>query len=519
MSGILDLRQLSAKRFDIDGLHADRIDAIGLALSKSASFDRIEIKDQVDLTNARIGCLLAMRAAAIGDDLYFGNADIRGLDLSGTTVVDALFLDGTFIRGDLTALGGAFSNCECSAKILGSVRITDATFNVARFVDIRVQKGVYFNRNAVSGTLTIESRGTVMATVGERCTFGGTRIGGQILIRDIEIKGQLSMVSLTATDIIFRNVRIGKEMNLTGASATLGMTLRSCVVGLSVDLQSISTTSLNVSESSCESISAEGANIKGSATFESVDLLDLSAVHAQINATLKLSGARIARSLDLSRAEVGNLEFGSDLEDPPETYSFPKRVVLRNCKYGSLQGQWRTLLARLEGATAYDSTAYLALEDFMRSRGRSDWADSVYLSSKTHAAKMLQSGAKRFAQSVLEWISGYGARPFRLLRAFAIIVATVAFILFVTPQLYPRLLIHSREPFGVLLMRACFTTLDVLVKGDRSAIFTQASGARSSMALQAILDVVAILRYTALAVFTLWLAYITGLVRYVGTRG
>jgi uncharacterized protein YjbI with pentapeptide repeats len=519
VTGICDLRELSAAHVDLDGLRAARINASGAMISASASFDRIEIEDAVNLSGARIGSLLNMRSAKIGHDLDFHDAELRGLDLSGTTVSSALILRGTVVRGNITAAGGDFGRADCSAQVTGNIRITDAAFRSCRLSGIAVSKDLVFTRNSVSGTLTIEPLKAQNPRVGGHCSLSGTHVGGQIVVRHLAVTDHLSLLSVTATDVLLYGASAGKGTSLAGVAATARITLDG-IRSPGLDLSNASAASVSCSNAECGALVAANARITGSCTFKSMNADQLSITHSTVTAVVRFEATSIARKLDLSRTRIGSLEFGDELVDETGSFSFPGSTVMRNVEFGSLQGSLPDLLTAFARGPQYDSTAYRAIEGYARGLGRSDWADRVYLASKRHATRALPSGMKRGGQGLLDFVSGYGARPLRLIRAIGIVFGLMVAILFVQALFVPRILGRGPEPWYALVLRSGEVALDILVRGEHDLALEKTAGPMVSAVVQAVLDVVIVLRYVALGLLGLWVAYITGLVRYVGgTKG
>jgi hypothetical protein len=319
---------------------------------------------------------------------------------------------------------------------------------------------------------------------------------------------------VSVIDLDCENLRVGGTIDLTGLGAS-----RIRVAGSSFDgrivLDAVSgPTTIEMRKVVCKSLVAQGTRITGSLRLDGFNADSFLSTHASYGGQISFTNARITSTIDLTKTNVGELKFDENLTDEQHgaVFQFPKTTILRECGYSSLRVNWRRLMQALENADEYDATAYRGLESYVRTLGRLDWADEIYLRSKRHAStKLPKWSSKRTGQALLEWISGYGARPWRLLRAAAWLYVVIWLTVLVV------------RGGGILSVTGA--AVDVVLRGDKSVVVTALLPASAAAGLPAtpasptallLAAFVMTLRYGILALLGIWTAYITGLVRYVG---
>lgn len=132
-------------------------------------------------------------------------------------------------------------------------------------------------------------------------------------------------------------------------------------------------------------------------------------------------GAQFKGSADFSSVTAGAVGF-------PHT-NFSGQMLLRGIKYQRMSsGIPRNLLVMLN-LSAYDSGAYAQLEQYCRDTGDLDQADEVYIQKRRRERSQLSMTSK-FGNLMLDWLVGYGRRPWRTLFWSALIVFGAALFVF-----------------------------------------------------------------------------------------
>lgn len=251
----------------------------------------------------------------------------------------------------------------------------------------------------------------------------------------------------------------------------------------------------------CEfgSVDMLGADVRGVLIFDdSIIRGKLSVIHCRVSGPLSLYKAIVDGVLDLTQASLGELITAERVTADFVGFKFPPRVSLRGCRYSSFRGSWVTLLDALDSQPIYDSDSYRALEVKLRENGRNDWAETVYYHGQVKATRSLPSGIERFGREALDLLSGFGVRPFRLVVAAAVAFTVMAVIL---------TLIHT-VPCNARAIYDC-----------GKASFEQAftiliRGAPEKSQNGILLDLALVFRAATLILFGLFVAFITGLLRY-----
>jgi hypothetical protein len=516
--GTLDARRLEARTIDLSGLRSGRLQGAALRAGL-ANLDNIEVKDQIELQRAVIKGEFTMSSVEVGGDVDLTGCEVVALEISGGRGTGRLILDEMRVARGLYMVNSRFGALEMVfANVTGGLTIQDCSLDAVFLRGAHVGGAVEFNRNTVVGTIVVEDHNDVKSSFGSPASFGGSKAGSQIIVRNSVFAQRLSFFGVSATHLIVEDCEVGNELSAMGAVLTIALR----VVG--TRMQELNARGISSLTAQFKQIEVRGelklsyARFQTTA-FEDVEAADMEAVDLRVDGTLPLTTTRIWRRLDLTRARLGVLTLANDFDDVPDGFVFPHEVEMRDCTYGSLRTNWRRMLISFDRRNAHDPTSYRALEQFARVVGRPDIADTVYVAGRRHATRMLPPGMKRASEAVLDWISGYGAQPVKLLRAAALAFLVMVLIALLYEDRGAKPAGPPAPSFSARLGASAAFAFDVIVRGDKSPWLATPAPSPANVAappsIEVEADVLLGLRLVVLALLGLWSAYITGLVRYV----
>ena len=515
--GVLcDLTGLKTQRLRLDSLSAQQLDAKNIEATE-IGFARIVVKDAVDLTDTKVSGSFDFRSAEIGDDILLKNCRLHDVDLSGTKSGDALFIKETEIGGELAIVEGRFGQLVVSGAVQGEVIISDVSFTSVALLAPQLKSNFVFIRNTISGSFKIELGGAAKTTVAGRCTFANTCVGNQLIIGGLDVGRDFSIASLTANDVLCKDVTVGGDLILRGVVTTQRLELKRWEINGNVNADSLEAANLEMVDCKSIKLVLASARVKGSTELARVACDELSAPHAVFAGDLKLQSAVIASRLNLTRARVGDLCFADGLTEGRGAFHFPPRTMLKDCDYASIRVAWRALMAALDANEDYDASAYRILEAYIRGLGRLDWADEIHLTSRRHAARTLPPGPKRAGEKVLDAISGYGARPWRLLRADGVMYGMMCAVVLIAKSMNHAFITYAAQNWAGAVFQVIVAAFDVVLRGEKGDVVIGLAARTTSWSLF-VADLALALRYGILVAAGLFAACFTGLLRYPGGR-
>ena len=510
----LSMTRVRAKRINAVDLRTEVLYAADLVCPE-VNLDRAQISGDAKFEGARVADKFSLEGADIGAKLDLGRARIGDLTLTRARCPQLLLNDIVVFRR-MTVRYCEIGTLQLKGKIFSDLRLFDN-----RFSGLFVTRGIYVHgrtsmeRNRIAGTLSI-AHSDVANYFREAASFANTVCVGQLNVEAAKFGGDLSLIASRAFDILLINCTIGGNMVFRNTHADQTISTQGSSMA-SLDLRALRAARVSlISTRARGKVYLDNARVDGSIDAEDfqADSFDMS--FASVAGSASFGRASVAKSFTMIRSDVGHLAFESNVAEHGGTFRYPEAVVLRDTRYGSIGTAWRPLLDHLLATSPFDSTAPAMLERTFRTIGRSDWADSVYFATRKRAASELKNRSARAAQHALEWIGGYGVQPSRLIvTALFVVAAMIGFLSFgfyhgsIVPE--PPLATRSRVGLAIL------ETFDVIVRGEKSNLFDAQSFHAYSAEAQSVALAVLALRYVVLGLIGVWLAYLTGLIAYVGS--
>lgn len=521
-----------------------------------ATISGIQIGQLADLTDSIIGTFdgIALSAQSVNFDRAFLSTVTlerahlaRGLAARGTVVegsfdadllegAPAVVLGGLLVKGKLSFdhahLGvisierfsvGEFAIFNAQIRALA---ITLGRTSLVTLSDCAFAGGVQLNgvkcehasiiRCRVEGPLSFDVMGASLPSFGELSVVGNV-VAGQLTLTHVSCRGDIALSTNSALDLGFTDCRSEGSARISNSHIAQSFSMTDVTIRGSLRAQSISVghgvqwKNVRVGDK----VDLLGARISGLFTTIALRANQVSLVHARIEASLFLDDAIIRETLDLTRATIGELVLAQDLQERGGVFKYPATLEFRDCAYSGLRVAWRDLVEALERQGRYDAPSFERVETQLRAVGRSDWADEVYYRSRRRGSRERTKRSSIVAQRLLGVAAGYGAIPMRILAS-----AGVMFLLLLL--LVSSLLIilgdkgFTQSPLRGKVVESIVATLDLVIRGDGAGTLKSANGSAQSHLLRILLDLAFTLRFVFLAALGLWLAYVSGLVRYRG---
>jgi hypothetical protein len=522
IGGTCDLRHLTTSALALEGARAGRLQAARCVLG-AARFDHIRLENTLDLGSATIRGVLSMLNMDVRGDVNLKSCSAGFIYLSGSSVGSRLIATGANVSREFWIVSGTFGQFEGRfLRVGGRLQIEGSTFAAVYLRGAQLRGKFKFHHNTVVGEINIESERGIKPTFHRDVLLTGSVTGSDVVLADAVFKRNLTVGSLSSSGIVLKRLRIARRLVMSGTSVRLTLDILDVNVGESIYARAVSALRSTIAGIEIGGVlDLSYAKIVGAMLVRRSTARELHTRHADIGGPLSVEGSRIDRTIDFAKARFGELVI-EGAEDGKGTFSdddgsfvFPITIGMRDCQYGTLRVAWPVLLRAFGRQTKYESTGYRALEIYARSLGRADWADRIFLASQRHATRSLPRGLKRSSQVVLDLASGYGAEPIKLLRAAAVAFALMTIVLFVYGHQNPTIF-GPASAMATAGLRTVAIAFDVLVAGERSGALARGAAPATAHGARLLIDVAIALRYVVLALLGLWIAYITGLVRYAG---
>jgi hypothetical protein len=346
-----------------------------------------------------------------------------------------LLVQNTVINGPLTVPADTqplqarveFRDCEFT----DDVDISKANFDRSiLFHNVTFDKAFTLENIHIKGDLQLEE----VTVAGGTITLNQTEIDGDLRISRPVAK-QFVMERLTAANVV---------IYLTEATSRLDLTY------LSSGRLSISGKRVNNVNPEVKTLNLDNATLRQTLVLKDLTIENLSAVSLSVDKrTQFLPATYIKGKLNLTSANLGNLEWTFPFVTPGAALPLPEEVMLNGTVFGNLYiapvPQLRTAAQsnaeeqRLRGVEegnriraerrdygldflqkgSYFEAAYLAYEASLKARGRSDAADGVYFAMRDRrrftawrdasgAWEKITAGFNYLVGFGHKWLFGYG---------------------------------------------------------------------------------------------------------------
>jgi len=322
--------------------------------------------------------------------VHISNAKIYSrLDLSNEEIsYDVSFTDCSF-QDEVNLTG---------AKLTGKLSLDRSTFNKrADFRELSINTNLLLEKTVFNGPVNfygISIGGNLAADdvqfneVQEEVNFEKMKIGGYVFLRRAVFKGPARFYRASVND------------NFETDDATFGERARL---------------------TSFQNMRINGHALFRRTIFAGPVSFDSTVIGGAFETGDDRGGAQFRGSADFNNMTAGAVGF------PNTRFSGP--LLLREMKYQRMSsGNPKNLLVMLN-LSSYDSGAYAQLEQYCRNTGDLDQADEVYIQKRRRERSQLSMTSK-FGNLMLDWLVGYGRRPWRTLFWSTLIVIGAALFVF-----------------------------------------------------------------------------------------
>jgi hypothetical protein len=259
-----------------------------------------------------------------------------------------------------------------------------------------------------------------------------------------------------------------------------------------------------------------GSAIDGVMAVHRCTSASLEMPYTNVKSALYLVQSKFSEKIDFVAAAFGELIFDLQLRRADEGFIFPRTLLLREATYRGLRAKWLSLIQCLELQRDPDWSSFREIEAYFRRGGHDDWADEVRYRGRKAVTKRFRFGSERLGQSLVGLVSGFGAKPGRLLKSAMIVFALLTAEMSVMGDVNcnPKALTQP----GCSIQTLVSSSFDFVIRGDgsRFAESTKSPPRIYSAHEQLGYDAAVVLRLLLLLLSGLWVGYFTGLIRYAG---
>lgn len=439
---------------------------VGLTVAGAAFFRTVRLNSECKFTAAHFCSSVNFIGSRFGKNAVFARTVVDGDAVfnsdEGTPEVAAAFegesdFTDACIRGNADFQAVAFRGAADfdSARIEKSAFFHGTVFdNGARFPGIHVAQDLAFNRAQFKAVAPLSSGRSLEDAI----TAGEVNFQGAEVIGDATFEGTVFMADTSFEDAVFNrgayfdlaSFRRGARPSFSGAYFKHGAFFRNATFhdaanfrvshfGLEARFQGTRFHKRAIFDGAVFEGIAEfrGGDFRGSAVAGAV-FNDVSFEHAHFEQDARFDDARFRMLVGFRETSFKALYLSPvGWIGRPNRPQFRRGIDLRGCQYDRIQASWETLLrfaARnrpspwgqlvrpVQRARSrqepYDRQPYIQMENVLRTSGRVEDADNVYLERRrVERRNRWQQGQYGFWLTDLLFgaVARYGVRPFRLI--------------------------------------------------------------------------------------------------------
>jgi hypothetical protein len=321
----------------------------------------------VRISNARIVGPLSLINDEILYETSFNNCIFENeVDLNGANFKGNLNLDGTSFNSLADFRGGVFARWLSLNKVV---------FNgPARFYGINVPG-------------SIEANGTQFNETQEGVSFEGMKVGGYVFLRHATFKGPARFYrAIVANNLEADDAVFSKSANPTNF----------------------------------ENMRVDGHAFFRRTTFAGPVTFNSTTIGGTFETGYDQGNAHFGEAANFSNMSADAVGFFKTI--------FAGPIVVRGMKYQRMSTSTPLDLLTLLNRSYYDSGSYTQLEQYCRDTGDLDMADEIYMDKRRRERDQLSVGSK-LGNLMLDWLVGYGRRPWRtLLWSTSIVLGAALFV-------------------------------------------------------------------------------------------
>lgn len=522
IGGDLRLDAVAAQSFNGDALSALAVSARNRASIGEASFVSAELRTGFLLDGAEIGSL-TLHGLSVS-----GPLDVRGSHFGTFAMIGAktgpLTLTGCAVEQSLTvahahvgpaAVTGRFEAFRFEdSEVDGLLQIAFATFAS----DLVLQR----NKIDVLALNAPWRAGVKPITVAGTANLFGNTVTSQILISHLEVGGELRLTDTRVPELIADNLTVGGDLDATMSRIDGGIVISAATVKGDLTLEALHAgPKAGLVACTAQTVDLSGVSVDGDLEIDACTFEVLRMVHGHAGGSLSFVGTKIKREVNLTGTASSELRFDSELAERAPAggaFAFPPSVVMRGCKYDTLDVAVPNLIAALAAQRSADGGTYASLQTYLRGLGWHEAADAAIVTWRRQAKRQIPRGsARRWGSELLDLFSAYGTQPWRLLLTVAILLVLV-FAISSLPGAVVAAAGATPPPDASAIDRLRLT-LAVALGGSAATTGGYAlSSAPSILGLLSANETAGLLRDVAIALVAIVTAYVTGLLKYPEDR-
>jgi hypothetical protein len=522
IGGELRVTGVTAANFSGDSISALSVLSEERTRIGAATFVTAELKAGCLLRGAEIGSLTLHGLNSAGPldlrDSHFGTLQMTGarsgpVTLTGCTVDERLSVSHAHIGS--AAVTGTFAVFRIEdSEIAGTLQVADATFKG----DLVLQR----NKIDVLALNAPWKDGAPPVVVSGTANLFGNVVTSQIQIEHLSVGAELRLTDTRVPEVLIDSITVGRDLDVTMSRIDGGFSIRASAVEGTIGLASMHA-GPGVFIVGCTAGGADlsGMVVDGDVVVDASTLGELQMINARVGGTVSFQTTRITRELLLTGTATSELTFDAELAGAPvaNAFVFPPKISLRGCTYDTLNVVLPNLVARLTEQSNLDGGTFAALQTYVRGLGWQGEADAVIVTWRRRAKRQIAwSSPRRWGSELLDLLSAYGTRPWRLLLAVAALLVLV-FAVSSLPGAVATATTASAPVAAPSALDRLRLTVAVAIGGEAATIAGYAlSTSPGIFGVLSAAECVALLRDVAITLVAVVAAYLTGFLKYPEER-
>jgi hypothetical protein len=246
--------------------------------------------------------------------------------------------------------------------------------------------------------------------------------------------------------------------------------------------------------------------------------------NGEVRGELNFRQNRFDGPLILNGLQCGTLATSASLSRDATAKDFVlcnTEIQARGLRYRQFRGSWRDLLAGIAKVGEPNLDPFYALEHFLRSIGRDDWADEAYYEGRLLLSRSIKPRSlRKGVDNISRLLTGYGVRSERAVVSVLLLFMITLLVVFLVPSFAIPIngvacgtTVHPDLEVAANLTIRIFSSLD-----DASVGGWHVSDCNLIDSWLHPYSIVALLRLVGILIIPFTVASVTGLIKYLGRQ-
>lgn len=370
----------------------------------NASFNSMNVKHDVFFRRAVFEGSVDFDRAIVedffADDARFSNTE-RGVTFNDMKARNASFQKAVF-EGSVDFTGAGIAGSFTADEVEFKNEEKEADFNRMKARDASFEKAVF--------------EGPV--------NFIGADLTAELNMKEAHFKNKEKGADFSTMNV--GDVAVFEEALLEGPISFADSSFLDLIIG-DVERDACAVPKLDLSRSV----------IKRELRVQRIRIIDLIAPWLHVEGPADFTGLTVEHSADLSDDDFTTLDLtGSGWPTEPEAFQM-QRMSYKYLNADSDESESHHTLLNLIDRAAYSADMYGKLETFFSRQGYAEDADRAFIAGKRRERQEFLHGIRSFGSLLLDWLVGYGRRPWQAGIPCAVLVA-LGCVLFSPKKMEPQ---------------------------------------------------------------------------------